>query len=54
MKLTIDKFQRLHSIATMDMDELEKASNLVQVLLDKPAEYVEKFPLKKFANLVMG
>jgi len=54
MKLTIDKFQRLHSIATMDMDELEKASNLVQVLLDKPAEYVEKLPLKKFANLCDG
>lgn len=54
MKLTIDKFQKLHSIATMDMDELEKASNLVQILLDKPAEYVEKIPLKKFAKLCDG
>ena len=51
MKLTIDKFQKLHSIATMEMEELEKASNLVQILLDKPAEYVEKIPLKKFARL---
>lgn len=54
MKLTIDKFQRLHSIATMDMDELDKASSLVQVLLDKPAEYVESLPLKKFAKLCDG
>ena len=51
MKLTIDKFQKLHSIATMEMDELDKASNLVQILLDKPAEYVERLPLKKFAKL---
>ena len=54
MKLTIDKFQRLHSIATMEMDEIDKASNLVQILLDKPAEYVEKMPLKKFAHLCDG
>ena len=54
MKLTIDKFQKLHSIATMEMDELDKASNLVQILLDKPAEYVEKLPLKKFAKLCDG
>ena len=54
MKLTIDKFQKLHSIATMEMDELDKASNLVQILLDKPAEYVERLPLKKFAKLCDG
>jgi hypothetical protein len=35
----------------MEMDELDKASNLVQILLDKPAEYVERLPLKKFAKL---
>lgn len=51
MKLTINKFQKLHSIATMDMDEIEKASNLVQILLDKPASYVEKLPLRKFSKL---
>jgi hypothetical protein len=51
MKLTIDKFQKLHSIATMEMDELDKASNLVQILLGKSVEYVEKMPLKKFARI---
>jgi hypothetical protein len=38
----------------MEMDELDKASNLVQILLDKPAEYVERLPLKKFAKLCDG
>jgi hypothetical protein len=46
MKLTIDKFQKLHSIATMEMDEIDKASNLVQILLGKSVEYVESMPLK--------
>lgn len=51
MKLTIDKFQKLHSIATMEMDEIDKASNLVQILLGKSVEYVESMPLKKFGKI---
>ena len=51
MKLTIDKFQKMHSISISEMGEIDKASNLVQILLDKPAEYVENLPLKKFSKL---
>jgi hypothetical protein len=51
MKLTIDKFQRLQAIATIESDEIEKASRLVQVLLDKSEAEVESMPLKKFGTL---
>jgi hypothetical protein len=51
MKLTIDKFQRLQAIATLDSEEIEKASRLVQVLLEKSEAEVEGMPLKKFAKL---
>jgi hypothetical protein len=44
MKLTIDKFQRLQAIATIESDEIEKASRLVQVLLDKSEAEVESMP----------
>jgi hypothetical protein len=51
MKLTIDKFQRLQAIATLDTEEIEKASRLVQVLLDKSEAEVESMPLSKFSKL---
>jgi len=51
MKLTIDKFQRLQAIATLDTEEIEKASRLVQVLLDKSEAEVESMPLSKFGKL---
>jgi hypothetical protein len=51
MKLTIDKFQRLQAIATLDSEEIEKASRLVQVLLEKSEDEVDAMPLKKFAKL---
>ena len=51
MKLTIDKFQRLQSIANLDENELEKASRLVQVLLNKSSEDVDKMSLNKFGKL---
>jgi hypothetical protein len=51
MKLTIDKFQRLQAIATIESDEIEKASRLVQVLLDKSEEFIDAMPVKKFAKL---
>jgi hypothetical protein len=51
MKLTIDKFQKLQSIATIETDELLRASKLVQVLLDKTEDYVESLPPKKFGKL---
>ncbi len=51
MKLTIDKFQRLQAIATLDTEEIEKASRLVQVLLEKSEAEVDAMPLKKFAKL---
>lgn len=51
MKLTIDKFQRLQAIASIESDEIEKASRLVQVLLDKSEAEVESMPLRKFGKL---
>lgn len=51
MKLTIEKFQQLHAIASMEDDELEKATKLVQILLDKSLDQVDKMPVKKFQRL---
>jgi hypothetical protein len=51
MKLTIDKFQKLQSIATLETDELLKATRLVQVLLDKTEEEIDAMPVQKFAKL---
>jgi hypothetical protein len=51
MKLTIDKFQRLQAIATLDTEEIEKASRLVQVLLDKSEAEVDAMPISKFGKL---
>lgn len=51
MKLSIDKFQKLQSIATLETDEILRASKLVQVLLDKSEDYVESLPPRKFAKL---
>lgn len=51
MKLTIDKFQRLQAIASIESDEIEKASRLVQVLLNKSEAEVESMPLPKFGKL---
>jgi hypothetical protein len=51
MKLTIDKFQKLQSIATLETDEFLKATRLVQVLLDKTEAEIDAMPIKKFAVL---
>lgn len=51
MKLTIDKFQKLQSIATLETDEILRASKLVQVLLDKTEDYVESLPPRNFGML---
>lgn len=51
MKLTIDKFQKLQSISTLETDELLKATRLVQVLLDKSEAEIDAMPVKKFAVL---
>lgn len=51
MKLTIDKFQKLQSIATLETDELLKATRLVQVLLDKDEAEINAMPIKKFSVL---
>jgi hypothetical protein len=51
MKLTIDKFQKLQAIATLETDELLKATRLVQVLLDKSEEEIDSMPISKFAKI---
>ena len=51
MRLTIDKFQKLQAIASLESEEVEKASRLVQVLLDKSAEEIDEMHIKDFALL---
>ena len=51
MRLTIDKFQKLQAIAEIESDEVEKASRLVQVLLDKSADEINEMHIKDFALL---
>jgi hypothetical protein len=51
MKLSIDKFQKLQIIATLETDELLKATRLVQVLLDKSEAEIDAMPVQKFAKL---
>lgn len=51
MNLTINKFQNLQAIADLDDNEIEKASRLVQVLLDKSSDEVDKMSIKKFGRL---
>jgi len=51
MKLTIDKFQKLQAIAAIETDEIEKASRLVQVLLDKSPEEINEMHVKDFTML---
>lgn len=51
MKLTIKKFQELHSITTMEMDEFDKSVKLVECLTDKTPAQVEAMPLKEFEKL---
>lgn len=51
MRLTIDKFQKLQAIASLESEELEKASRLVQVLLDKSADEINEMHIKDFTML---
>ena len=51
MNLTIDKFQRLQAIASIETEEVEKASRLVQVLLDKSSDEIEEMNIKEFNAL---
>jgi hypothetical protein len=51
MKLTIDNFQKLHSISGLDESELDKTKRIIQVLLGKDLEYIEAMPIKKFGKL---
>lgn len=48
MKITIQKFQQLYSVARLDVDELEKSSLLVQVLTDKSSDEINKMKLSAF------
>lgn len=51
MKLTIDNFQKLHSISNLDENELDKTKRIIQVLLGKTLEEIEQMPIKKFSKL---
>ena len=51
MKLTIEKFQRLNAIATIEDNDVEKAIKLVQILLNKTSEEIDAMPLDKFSKI---
>lgn len=51
MKLTIEKFQRLNAIATIEDNDIEKAIKLVQILLNKTSEEIDAMPLDKFSKI---
>lgn len=51
MKLTIDKFQKLQDLSTLDDSDQDKAKRILQVLLDKSVEQVDNMPQKKFKKL---
>lgn len=53
MKLTIEKFQELYQISSMEMDDLDKSILLVQVLTGKSKDEVEALPLAKFNKLCL-
>jgi len=54
MKLTIEKFQKLQDLSTLDESEQDKAKRIIQILLDKPIEEVDNMPQKKFEKLCVS
>lgn len=51
MKLTIQKFQELHKIGSMDVPEMEKSILLVRQFTGLTEQEIEKMKLKKFNRL---
>lgn len=54
MKLTIDKFQKLQALLILEENEEDKSSRIIQTLLDKTLEQVDKMPEKKFNKLCLS
>ena len=54
MKLTIDKFQKLQALLILEENEEDKSSRIIQTLLDKTMEQVDKMPEKKFNALCLS
>ena len=54
MKLTIDKFQKLQALLILEENEEDKSSRIIQTLLDKTLEQVDKMPEKKFNALCLS
>ena len=51
MKISIQKFQDLYKISQYKMNEIERASLLVQCLTDKSEAEINKMNIKKFNKL---
>jgi hypothetical protein len=54
MKLTIEKFQKLQDLSILEESEQDKSSRIIQILLDKTMEQVDKMPEKKFNKLCLS
>lgn len=48
MRLTIEKFQQLYAISTMQLDDLEKSSRLVQCLTGKSEMEIDSMNIVKY------
>jgi hypothetical protein len=51
MRVTVGKFQELHKIDAVEMDEVDKAMLIAQVVTGKSAEEVGKMNPKKFSKV---
>lgn len=54
MKLTIEKFQKLQDLSSLEEAEQDKARRIIQILLDKTMEQVDNMPQKKFDKLCVS
>ena len=48
MRLTIENFQQLYAISTMQLDDLEKSSRLVQCLTGKTEMEIDSMNIVKY------
>jgi hypothetical protein len=54
MKLTIDQFQKLQDLSSIDESDQDKSKRIIQILLDKSIEDIDKMPEKKFDKLCLS
>lgn len=51
MKVSVEMFQKLYSVAQLECDELEKSSLLIQTLTGKTEKQIDAMPIKAYGKL---